>query len=53
MRLIEGKFWALQKGQIKIKKRAREYPLPVLSFDNYYSAEIASVGQDAAQAPQS
>jgi hypothetical protein len=37
----------------KIKKKAREAPLPVLFTDKFYPAEIDSVGQVATQAPQS
>jgi len=37
----------------KIKKKARDTPLPVIDFDKSYPAEIASVGQALTHAPQS
>jgi hypothetical protein len=39
--------------QRKRKKKAREYPLPVLGAAKPYSATIASVGHEATHAPQS
>jgi hypothetical protein len=55
-RLITGKS-SQKTGKLskheKIKKKARDTPLPVIDFDNSHPAAIASVGQALTHAPQS
>jgi hypothetical protein len=51
---VPGDSCPLQTGRDrKIKKKARAHPLPDLIAVKTYSAEIASVGQEATQEPQS